>query len=93
MRPRLRVQIRAYCYGCRRRLGPSWHRAYGRSPGGHRWSWEYVIRFDHHCLLQRQSFRTWARAWASAQRSYGRLAHSLSRGVCEIESSGRSYPP
>lgn len=92
MRPRLRVTIRGYCYGCRRRLGPSWHRAYGSSRGGHRWAWEYLIKFDHHTLLQRQSFRTWARACASADRSYRRLAHSLSRGVCEIGTAEREPP-
>lgn len=84
MRPRLRVQIRAYCYGCRRRLGPSWHRAYGRDRGGHRWWWEWLIRWEHLEVDRRQSFKTWARCFASADRSYRRLAQSLSHGVCEI---------
>lgn len=70
----MRVRIRSYCYGCRRGLGASWHRAYGNHPTGHRINWQFYIHCDGRRLITRQGFATFDRALASAQRAYIKLA-------------------
>jgi len=93
VRPRLRVHIRAYCYGCRRRLGRGWH-SYHATQGGHQWRWEYTIRVDDlFNLHQAQGFRNWWRAQRSARRAYDRLAFTLSHGVCETAYPDGSTQP
>lgn len=73
----MKVHFRTYCQGCRygtRGRGPvdrsrcAWRRA------GHRFDWEYYIEQDGRRLVQRTSFATFARAEASAQRAWFKLA-------------------
>jgi len=76
MRPRLRVKIRSYCYGCRRELGERWHRAYATNANGHRIWWDFYIHCDGRRLVQRQGFATFDRALSAAARAYAKLADS-----------------
>lgn len=65
----MRVVFRTYCYGCRR--GQRWN---GCVWPEHRYEWEYWIHCGGRRLVQRGQFRSYDRAWESAQRSWFKLA-------------------
>lgn len=79
----MRIRFRTSCYGCRRRLGPNWHRAFGRWPGGHRFDWHYFIHLDEVRLYTSGPFATLDRAMTSARRAWARLEQALAVG-CEV---------
>jgi hypothetical protein len=65
----MKVHFRTYCYGCRR--GRNWNgKCLWRE---HRYDWEYYIECSGRRLVQRQSFKTFDRAWRSAERSWFKL--------------------
>ena len=67
----LRVVFRRSCYGCRRGLGRwvRWH----ESMHGHRWTWQYRIRWNGVVVSMRTDFGTFELAYASMVRTVKRL--------------------